>query len=48
MEERRRNTRTDMEAELLVKRLDGTTGEKVMVHVLDVSKTGIARKRCCV
>ncbi len=41
MEERRRNTRTDMEAELLVKRLDGTTGEKVMVHVLDVSKTGI-------
>ena len=41
MEERRRNLRTELEAELLMKRLDQQTGEKVAIHICDVSKTGI-------
>lgn len=41
MEERRRSLRTELGAELLMKRLDQQTGEKVSIHICDVSKTGI-------
>ena len=41
MEERRRNVRTDLEGELVIKRLDDRTGDKVLIRVNDVSKTGI-------
>lgn len=41
MEERRRNLRTELAAELLLKRLDGGTGEKVNIRVCDLSKTGL-------
>ncbi len=42
MEERRKNKRTAMESELLIKRLDdGANRTEVSVEVLDVSKTGL-------
>lgn len=41
MEERRRSARTDLQAELILKRLDQQTGEKVSIHIKDVSKAGI-------
>lgn len=41
MVERRRNPRTELHAELLMKRLDQQTGEKVTIQVCDVSKSGI-------
>lgn len=41
MEERRRSTRTELQAELLVKRLDQSTGEKVHVRITNVSGKGI-------
>lgn len=41
MEEKRRNLRTDLEAELLLKRIDGESGERVTIRILDLSKTGI-------
>lgn len=42
MEERRKNKRTAMESELLIKRLDnGADHTEVSVEVLDVSKTGL-------
>lgn len=45
MDERRRNLRTELHAELLIKRLDRGVGEKkVEIQVCDVSKTGIGFK----
>lgn len=44
MEERRRNLRTELHAELLMKRLNGGAGEKgemVEISVCDLSKSGI-------
>lgn len=41
MEERRRSVRTELQAELVLKRLDGQGGEKVEISVSDVSKSGI-------
>lgn len=41
MGERRRNVRTELQAELVLKRLDGQSGEKVAIRVSDVSKSGI-------
>ena len=41
MEERRRNLRTELQAEIMMKRLDRETGEKVEIKVCDVSKAGI-------
>lgn len=42
MVERRRSLRTELQAELLMKRLDrGVDGEKVEIAVCDVSKTGM-------
>ena len=41
MEERRRSLRTELSAELLMKRLDQQTGEKVEISICDVSKTGV-------
>lgn len=41
MEERRKNIRTELQAELLLKRIDQQTGEKVSIQIGDVSKRGI-------
>lgn len=41
MEERRKNLRTELCAEILVKRLDGATGEKVNIKVTDLSESGV-------
>ena len=41
MEERRRSTRTEMQAELVLKRLDEEDGKRVQIHILDVSRNGI-------
>lgn len=45
MEERRRSVRTELSAELLMKRLDQQTGEKVEISICDLSKTGLGF--CC-
>lgn len=45
MEERRRNLRTELHAELMMKRLDQGGGEeKIEIEVCDVSKTGMGFK----
>ena len=41
MEERRRNIRTEMTAEILIKRLDQAEEEKVLIQVTDISKGGV-------
>lgn len=41
MEERRRSLRTEMPAELLLKKVDQQTGEKINILIKDVSKDGI-------
>ncbi len=41
MEERRRSVRTELSAELMVKRIDGQSGERVTISVSDLSTTGI-------
>ena len=41
MDERRRRQRTDLDAQLLIKRTDGTDVEEIAVDVMDVSITGI-------
>lgn len=41
MEERRRSRRMELDAKLLVKRLDGGSEEEVIIEVIDISKTGI-------
>lgn len=41
MEERRKNTRLDLESKLMMKRLDGGGEEEVTIDVIDVSKTGV-------
>ena len=41
MEERRRSRRIELDAKLLVKRLDGGAEEEVIIDVIDISKTGI-------
>ena len=41
MDERRKKDRTDLEAQLRIKRLDGTKIEEADVTVTDVSITGI-------
>lgn len=41
MEERRRSRRMELDAKLLVKRLDGDVEEEVIIEVIDISKTGI-------
>jgi hypothetical protein len=40
-QERRKGTRTDLEAQLVIKRLDGGGEEEVTIDILDASKTGI-------
>lgn len=44
MEERRRSVRTELSGELVIKRLDRATGEKVTIHIRDVSKGGLGFK----
>lgn len=41
MEERRRNKRMELEAKIIVKRLDGAQGQTVEIEAFDLSKTGI-------
>lgn len=41
MEERRRNRRMDLEAKLMVKRLDSDEKHAVVIDISDVSKTGV-------
>lgn len=41
MEERRRDVRTELEAELLLERVDKKGEEKVGIKVLDLSKSGM-------
>lgn len=41
MEERRYNARTELAAELVIKRIDEKDGEHVTISVTDLSKTGI-------
>ncbi|MCI8693083.1 MAG: PilZ domain-containing protein [Lachnospiraceae bacterium] len=43
-QERRKTKRTDMESKLVIKRLDGNSGnsgKEATIHIADVSKTGI-------
>lgn len=41
MEERRRNLRTELRAELRMNRLDQQTGESAAIQICDLSKRGI-------
>lgn len=41
MEERRRNKRMDLEAKLMVNRLDSDEKREVIINILDVSRTGV-------
>lgn len=41
MEERRRSKRMDLEAQLMVKRLDSAVKHAVVIDVVNVSKTGV-------
>lgn len=41
MQERRRNKRTELQAKLIIKRLDNTQREEVSIEIEDVSKSGI-------
>lgn len=41
MEERRRNSRLELNSKLIVKRLDGGTEQEVDIDIVDVSKTGV-------
>lgn len=41
MEERRRSKRSELKSKLIVKRLDGSNPEEVVIDIVDVSKTGI-------
>ena len=41
MDERRRNKRTSMPSQLVIKRLDGGEDRQVAIEITDVSKTGI-------
>ena len=41
MDEKRKSTRTGLQAALLLKRIDQQTGEKVAIQIKDVSQNGI-------
>ncbi len=41
MEERRKTARTQLQSNLIVKRLDGEKEEKVGIEIVDVSKSGV-------
>ena len=41
MEERRKCKRMDMEAQLMVKRLDSTVKHAVVIDLIDVSRSGV-------
>ncbi len=40
MEERRRSKRMELDAKIMVKRLDDDTAEEVIIEIVDISKTG--------
>lgn len=40
-QERRKTKRTDMPSKLVIKRLDGNTGNEATINIVDVSKTGV-------
>lgn len=41
MDERRKSKRMDLEAQLMVKRLDSTVNHAVVIEISDVSKAGV-------
>ncbi len=41
MEERRKNKRIDLEAKLMVRRLDDNSEEEVIIDINDISKSGV-------
>ncbi len=41
MEERRKSERHSLDSTLVIKRLDGSSGQQVSIDITDVSKTGI-------
>ncbi|MBE5856465.1 MAG: PilZ domain-containing protein [Lachnospiraceae bacterium] len=41
MDERRKSKRSELHSKLIVKRLDGTSSDEVVIDIIDVSKTGI-------
>lgn len=41
MEERRKSKRMELEAKLMVKRLDSTEKHAVVINITDVSRTGV-------
>lgn len=41
MEERRKNKRTQLNSNIILKRLDSGSDEEVNIEVMDVSKTGV-------
>ena len=40
MEERRRSKRMELDAKIMVKRLDEDTAEEIIIEIVDISKTG--------
>lgn len=41
MDDRRRDSRRELESKLVIKRIDQTDGEEVAINIIDVSKSGI-------
>lgn len=41
MQERRKSKRMELDAKIMVKRLDGDATEEVIIEIIDISKTGI-------
>ena len=46
MEERRKSKRMELDAKIMVKRLDGGADEEVIIEIVDISKTGAGW--CCI
>jgi len=41
MQERRKSKRMELDAKIMVKRLDGDSTEEVIIEIVDISKTGV-------
>ena len=46
MEERRRSKRMELDAKIMVKRLDDDAAEEVIIEIVDISKTGAGLFGC--
>ena len=40
-QDRRKNKRTDLDSKLVIKRLDGNSGNEVTINITDISKEGV-------